>query len=119
MVGAMSAIPVLLMRSFDVARYLGKDTIILKNSLRRAAIVLENALQGEASPLCHRPRSQVLGITADFDSHKAESPSEFGQCQYSFGDVTVPNPVDPEPVPVAPGDEVPVAPAPVEALGAV
>jgi hypothetical protein len=69
---------------------LGKDTNILKISLRGAAIVLENALQGEASPLCHRPRSQVLSITADFDSHNTNRPSEFGQCQYSFGDVAVP-----------------------------
>src|SRR5215468_10607962 len=87
----MSAIPVLLMRSFRRCEVPGKDTIILKNSLRGAAIVLENALQGEASPLCHRPRSQVLSITADFDSHKAKRPSEFGQCQYSFGDVAVPD----------------------------
>ncbi len=75
-----------------------KDTNILKSSLRGAAIVLENTLQGEASPLCHRPRSQVLSITADFDSHKTERPSEFGQCQYSFGDVAVPDLVGGAPV---------------------
>jgi hypothetical protein len=69
-----------LIEVYTGSRHAGINASVANASLRIAAFVLEDTLQGEADTLRYCPRALVHRIAAHFHAHEPERPGE--SCQY-------------------------------------